>query len=242
MKAKALCPVVVMALCWLFLLNIGAVAQTTSKPAGKKTATTQTSKSAKDLVDLNSATKEQLAALPGIGHVYAQKIIDNRPYKAKTDLTKKKVIPQATYKKIASLVIAKQPKTSTTEASRATPAPQQHKSTPPPQAAIKQKLAPPAKPIVLTGAPMGGVKFEHTKHQFECDRCHHASREPKPGTGAPQACTSCHTKPPQPGMKTGKQAAFHNSSATAGTCIDCHKKSGGAAPTKCTQCHKKENT
>ena len=93
----------------------------------------------------------------------------------------------------------------------------------------------------MTGAPMGGVRFEHAKHPLPCDTCHHPSRQPKPGSAPQQACLDCHTQPPQPGMKTGKQAAFHNPTATAGTCIDCHKKSGGNAPGKCLQCHKKEN-
>ena len=59
------------------------------------------------LVDLNSATPEQLQELPGITEEYAHKIIDGRPYAKKTDLMKKKVIPEPIYSQIADHVIAK---------------------------------------------------------------------------------------------------------------------------------------
>ena len=106
MKRKIL--VALLALIVSISLNAGSgLAQ--GKDTGKKATPPAASTTQKtELMDINSASKQELMTLPGIGDAYSQKIIDNRPYRAKNELVQKNVIPQATYDKISGQIIAKQ--------------------------------------------------------------------------------------------------------------------------------------
>lgn len=95
------------------ILTANLPAQSSSGASNSRAQTTSSAKAktatpASEKLDINSATKDQLQALRGIGDVYSQKIIDNRPYRTKRDLVTKKVIPQATYEKIKEMIIAHQ--------------------------------------------------------------------------------------------------------------------------------------
>ena len=100
MRLLRLVPVALLALA----LSFGQ----SSKKVDPKAAVQSATKAATDLLDINSATQDQLKALPGIGDAYSGKIIKGRPYKRKDELVQKNVLPQGVYDKIKDLIIAKQ--------------------------------------------------------------------------------------------------------------------------------------
>ena len=107
MQARKLVSVLLIAICAVVLVSAESMAvQKKAKAPGTPKAAAVTTA----LVDLNSASKAELVALPGIGEVYAQKIIDGRPYTRKDQLVSKNVVPAETYDKIKDQVIAKQVK------------------------------------------------------------------------------------------------------------------------------------
>jgi len=79
-----------------------------AKPAAKHATAKKTMAPAKEVLDLNSASKEELMKLPGVGDAIADKIVANRPFKSKYDLVQKGLVNRATYAKIKGMIVAKQ--------------------------------------------------------------------------------------------------------------------------------------
>ena len=101
------------------LLAIPVVAQTASPSKSPSSAATGGAKTAEPsrtagsqaqggLVDINSASAEELDKLPGVGPARVKAIIANRPYNGKDDLTQRKVIPPNVYNQIKDKIIARQ--------------------------------------------------------------------------------------------------------------------------------------
>lgn len=76
-----------------------------AKPVVAKPVVAKPDKGA--LIDINTAQPDQLMQLQGIGEAYAKRIVDGRPYTAKTQLVTRGILPQPTYSKVADLIIAK---------------------------------------------------------------------------------------------------------------------------------------
>ena len=84
-------------------------AEASAKSAsGSKDAKPKTAVKAK-LVDINSASKQELTSLPGIKDAEADKIIAGRPYGSKAWLVSHNIIDASVYEGLKAMVIAKQP-------------------------------------------------------------------------------------------------------------------------------------
>ena len=93
------------------LLPLGAYAQSSGpaqpvQPQAKQQTIGEKIAASKGLLDINTATAEQLKALPGMGVVYVQRVVAGRPYSAKNQLVQRGVLPEDVYLKIKDSIVA----------------------------------------------------------------------------------------------------------------------------------------
>ena len=79
------------------------MAQMAERPTAKEAA------GPAGLLDLNTASPEQLRALPGMGEAYAKRVIAGRPYTAKNQLLTRGILPEAAYEAIRERIVAHRP-------------------------------------------------------------------------------------------------------------------------------------
>jgi len=91
----------------LAILAIFLAATTVQAQGGRASA--PPAAAAANQIDLNAASRDDLMTLDGIGEVRADAIIRARPFKAKTELVERRLIPEAVYDKIADKVMARPP-------------------------------------------------------------------------------------------------------------------------------------
>ncbi len=98
-----------LALSLTVLMSGGVQAKDDAKPSASASAAASAKPKAAPLMDINTASKKELASLPKIGDARSDAIIKGRPYKAKDELVDKKILSEDVYKEIKDLIIAKQP-------------------------------------------------------------------------------------------------------------------------------------
>ena len=91
------------------MVALAALALAAPALAQTRTAPTVPPPPASTLVDLNTASRDSLMTLDGIGEVRADAIIRARPFRAKTELVERRLIPEHLYEKIADKVMARPP-------------------------------------------------------------------------------------------------------------------------------------
>ena len=91
----------------VFAFGIGNTMASAQPPKDPPKAQPKAPPATRELLNINSASADDLKALKGLGEADAKKIVENRPYRTKDELVQKKVISKATYDKIKDRILAK---------------------------------------------------------------------------------------------------------------------------------------